>query len=470
MRGALRPLSRPAALVLVATALTVSVTACGSTRPSVRLPDTAAGRQARWLVTAVRHLPIADTAIAAHFDRAYLASLPAPAAATLNAGFAAVQRLSLDAITTSTPKTIVFAVTVNGSEKQRVTIAVDGRGLISRLHLGPAGRRPPAPPPTPTTSLPLPSTTPSARVRQIPIGVGSPPLSGTLTLPAGNGPFAAVVLVSGSGPNDQDETVGPNKPFRDIALDLAARGIATVRYDKRTRDYPRRINPITATATQEYVPDALAGIHLLQHLPAIDTRRIFVLGHSQGGTYAPLITKRAPSVAGVILLAAGAEPLGAALLRQLRYEATFPGTIGAKAKAQLPYLRRQIAEIDNPGKLARERPGTVLFNSIHPAYYLSMLRYDEIATARSIPQPLLLLQGDRDYQVTVKDDLNVWLKGLRRRKGVTVVRFPKADHLFLDGTGRPNPLENYRPGHLDPKLIATIAAWIDKVKAAPAHP
>jgi hypothetical protein len=228
----------------------------------VGFPDTAAGRQARWLVTAVRHLPIADSVIAAHFDRAYLASLPAPPAATLNAAFAGVQRLRLDAITISTPKTIVFAVTVNGSDKERVRIAVDGRGLISRLHLGPAGGRPPGPPPTPTTSLPLPSTTASARIRQIPIGVGSPPLSGTLTLPAGNGPFAAVVLVSGSGPNDQDETVGPNKPFRDIALDLAARGIASIRYDKRTRDYPRS-NPITATATQEYVPDALAAIHLL---------------------------------------------------------------------------------------------------------------------------------------------------------------------------------------------------------------
>jgi dienelactone hydrolase len=467
MPDALRPLSRPAAFALLVSAIAISATACGSTQPSVRFPDTAAGRQARWLVRAVRHAPIPERAIAAHFDRAYLASLPAPAAATLNAGFAAVQRLRLDAITTSTPKTIVFAVTVNGSAKQRVTIAVDGRGLISRLHLGPTGG-PPAPPPTPTTSLPLPSTTPSARIRQIPIAVGSPPLSGTLTLPAGHGPFAAVVLISGSGPNDQDETLGPNKPFRDIALDLAARGIASLRYDKRTRDYPRSINPISATATQEYVPDALAAIHLLQHLPAVDTRRIFVLGHSQGGTYAPLIAKRAPSLAGVILLAAGAEPAGATILRQLRYEATLPGTTGAKAKAQLPYLRRQVAEIDNPAKLAKDSPATVLYGGIHPGYYLSMFRYDEVVTARSIPQPLLLLQGDRDYQVTVEDDLDAWLKGLRGRKGVTVVRFAKANHLFLDGTGPPNPLESYKPGHLDPKLTATIAAWIEKV--APAHP
>jgi dienelactone hydrolase len=468
-------MSRRVVFAFFAAGVAVAVTACGSGAPhgsaraSVSFPDSAAGRQARWLFAAVRHVPIADSAIAAHFDRLYLASLPAPAAATLNVGFVDVHHLRLDAITTSTRRTIVFAVTKNGSEKWRVRIVVDGRGLISHLHLGPAGGPPPAPLPTPTRSLPTASTTPSARIRQIPIGVGSPPLKGTLTLPASNGRFAAVVLVSGSGQNDQDETVGPNKPFRDIARRLAARGIASVRYDKRTRDYPRSSNPIT-TATKEYVPDALAAIHLLQHLPAVDTRRIFVLGHSQGGTYAPLIAKHLPSVAGVILLAAGAEPMGATLLRQLRYEATLPGTIGAKAKAALPYLRRQIAEIDNPAKLARERPGTVLFNGIHPAYYLSMLRYDEIATARSIPQPLLLLQGDRDYHVTVKDDLDAWLKGLHGRRGVTVVRFPKANHLFLDGTGRPNPLEYNRPAHVDPKLIGTITAWIDKVNAAPAHP
>jgi uncharacterized protein len=455
--------------------IALAVTACGSgahrgsAPASVSFPDTAAGRQARWLVAAVRHVPIPDSAIAAHFDRAYLASLPAPAAATLNAGFVNVQHLRLDAITTSTPRALVFVVTVNGSEQRGVRITVDGRGLISVFRLEPVGGAAPPPPVTPPTATHPPSPLPAARVRQIPVGVGSPPLRGTLTLPAGSGPFAALVLVSGSGQNDQDETFGPNKPFRDIALGLAARGIASVRYDKRTRDYPRSINPIT-TATQEYVPDALAAIHLLQHLPAVNPRRIFVLGHSQGGTYAPLIAKRVPSVAGLILLAAGAEPIGAALLRQVRYEATLPGTIGAKAKAVLPYLRRQVAEIDNAAKLARDPPGTVLLNGIRPAYYLSMLRYDEVATARSIPQPLLLLQGDRDYQVTVADDLAVWLKGLRGRRGVTVVRFPKADHFFLDGSGPPNPLEFNKPGHVDPKLIATIAAWIDTIKAAPAHP
>jgi pimeloyl-ACP methyl ester carboxylesterase len=460
---------RRTALALVALAIAAMAGGCGSAarHPSPRarasFPTTPAGRQARWLFRAVTHLPIRDAAITAHFDRAYLAHLPRPAPAALNASFAGLRRVRLDSVTTSTPTSLVFIVTVNGTTKWRVKIAVDARSLISVLHLKPAGGSLP----------PTPATTPSKReppgVRQIAVGVGSPPLKGTLTLPAGKSPFPAVALVSGSGPNDQDETVGPNKPFLDIALGLAARGIASVRYDKRTRDYPRSLNPRTVTPTQEYVPDALAAIHVLQHEHAVNPHRIFVLGHSQGGTYAPLIAKRAPEVAGVILLAAGAESAAAAILRQTRYLATLPGTIGSQAKAELPQVRREVAEIDNPAKLEKDSPATVLLGGAGPTYYLSELRYNEVATARSIPQPLLFLQGDRDYQATVANDLDVWLKGVRGRKGVTVVRFPRADHLFLDGNGAPTPLEYNKPGHVDPKVIATIASWINNVKNASAR-
>jgi uncharacterized protein len=304
----------------------------------------------------------------------------------------------------------------------------------------------------------------SAGIRQIAVGVGSPPLKGTLTLPAGTGPFPAVVLVSGSGPNDQDETVGADKPFLDLASGLAADGIATVRYDKRTLDYPKSVDPVTFTAVDEYVPDALAAIGLLKHERSVDPHRIFVLGHSQGGTFAPLIAQRAPEVAGVILLAASAEPLGAALLRQVRYLATLPGQVGSQAAAELPQIEQVAAQIDGPD-LAHENPATVIFGGVGPTYYLSLRHYNELATARSIPQPLLLLQGDRDYQVTVADDLDVWLKGLKGRRGVTTVQFPAADHLFIDGTGPSSPLDYEQADHVDPKVIATIASW---VKSRPA--
>jgi hypothetical protein len=308
--------------------------------------------------------------------------------------------------------------------------------------------------------------TAASEPRQIAVGVGSPPLRATLTLPAsGSGPFPAVVLVSGSGPNDQNETIGPNHPLLDVALGLAARGIASLRYDKRTRDYPASVDARTYTPTEEYVPDALAAIALLERDPRIDPHRIFVLGHSQGGTYAPAIAARAPQLAGVILMAAATEPIGAALLRQIRYLATLPGATGASARAQLAVVSAEAAAISDPATLAKDPPAMVLLGGVGPAYYLSALRYDEVATARSIPQPLLLLQGERDYQVTVANDLDVWLRGLRGRSGVTVARFPHADHLFLDGSGPPTPVEYGTPGHVDPAVIATIAAWIERVDA-----
>lgn len=153
-------------------------------------------------------------------------------------------------------------------------------------------------------------------------------------------------------------------------------------------------------------------------------------------------------------------------MRQARYLATLPGKIGSQAKAQLPYITAEAAQIDNPAALEKDSPGTILIGGAGPAYFLSGFRYNEVATARSIPQPLLFLQGDRDYQVTVANDLDVWLKGLTGRNGVTVVQFPDADHLFLEGTGPPTPLEYQKPGHVDPQVIATIASWITKTDAA----
>jgi pimeloyl-ACP methyl ester carboxylesterase len=451
------------AVSIAAAGLIVVASACSSppSHPArtdaIVLPDTPAGRQASWLAGAVHQLPVPAAAIRAHFDQAFLAGMPAPAAAALNGSWAGLRSLRLDAITASTPQTIVFTITVNDQARESVTVTVDARGLISLLHLQPAGASPTA---TPT---PTPAGSAAAGVRQIAVGVGSPPLKGTLTLPAGAGPFPAVVLVSGSGPNNQDESDGPNHPFLDIALGLAARGIASIRYDKRTLDYPVSINQETFTLTQEYVPDALAAIRLLDQQPAIDPHRIFVLGHSQGGTYAPLIAREAPQVAGVVMLAAAAEPLATALLRQVRYLATLPGTIGANAEAELPSITQEAAEVASPAALRNDPPDKVLLGGAGPAYFLSGFAYNEVATARSIPQPLLFLQGDRDYQVTVANDLDMWLRGLQGRAGVTVVQFPDADHLFLDGSGPATPLDYQKPGHVDPAVIATIASWIGRV-------
>jgi len=422
---------------------------------TVSFPDTPVGNQARWLFGAVTHLPFPASEVTAHFDATFLADVPPPAATTLSTTFAGLTSLKLDSITTATSDTLVFVVTANGAQ-QRVSIAVDAHGLIDGLRLLPPG-------PSPATSAP-PDTTPG--VRSIAVGVGSPPLTATLTLPAHAAGVPAVVLVGGSGPSDQDETIGSDKPFLDLADGLAADGIATLRYDKRTLDYPSSIDEATFTPTEEYVPDAVAAANLLRQRPEVDPNRIFVLGHSQGGTFAPLIAKTDPQIAGVILLAAASEPFGPDLVRQVKYLATLPGSIGTQAEAQLPAAEMAEQQIDSPN-LATEPPSALtspLLGGAGPAYFLNLRGYDEVATARAVPQPILILQGDRDYQVTVADDLSLWLRGLAGRAEVTVHQYPQADHLFIDATGPPSPADYDHAAHVDPQVIADITAWISTIK------
>lgn len=438
---------------LLGVGLTLAAAACASstppTAPKLSYPGTPAGRQAAWLAGAATHVPIPASELRAHFDAGFLAATTPDA---LNTSFAGLRTVKLDSITTSSAASLSFVVTADGT-KLRVDISVDGDGLISRLHLSPAG-----PPATVAPALP-----PGARA--LTVGVGSPALKATLELPKAAGRVPAVVLVGGSGPSDQNETIGADAPFRDLADGLARLGIATLRYDKRTRDYPSSIDQATFTPTEEYVPDATAAINLLRARPEVDPSRIFVLGHSQGGTFAPLIAKTDPQVAGVILAAAGAEPLGAALVRQVTYLSSLPGQIGAQAKASLPAARQAGAFMDDPVP-ANQSPNpqvAALLGGAGPTYFLDLLHYNEVATARAIPQPLLLLQGQRDYQVTVPDDLDVWTKGLAGRAGVTVRLFPDADHAFVDGSGPPSPADYQVAGHVDPSVVTDIATWIHSV-------
>ena len=133
--------------------------------------------------------------------------------------------------------------------------------------------------------------------------------AGTLSTPAGDGPFPGVVLVHGSGPQDRDETIGGFRPFQDLAQGLASRGIAVLRYEKRTKVYEKELaGTRDMTIKDEVLDDALAALGLLRATPGVDRRRVFVAGHSLGALLAPRIAVLDGSLAGVVLLAAPSRP------------------------------------------------------------------------------------------------------------------------------------------------------------------
>ncbi len=296
-----------------------------------------------------------------------------------------------------------------------------------------------------------------------PITVGDAPwlLSGTLTLPNGIGPFPAVVLVAGSGPQDQDETILANKPFKDIAWGLASRNIAVVRYNKRTLQYAKEL-PTEFTVNEETVIDARAAAALLSKQPAIDPRRIFVLGHSLGGTLAPRIAQGDAGIAGLIILAGGTRPFERTLVEQLKYVAGLQGNIGPEAQKQIDDAEQSATEIENPN-LAPDTKLNILGSPISGAYFLDLRDHPPAQIAAQLKVPMLILRGDRDYQVT-EADFSGWKNALSGKPEVSFKVYPGLFHLFMPsssaGPGLGTPADYQKPSHVAVQVIDDISTWI----------
>ncbi|HZY41469.1 MAG TPA: alpha/beta fold hydrolase, partial [Anaerolineae bacterium] len=193
--------------------------------------------------------------------------------------------------------------------------------------------------------------------QDVTVGTGEWQLPGTLTLPKGTGPFAAVVLVHGSGPNDRDETVFVNRPFKDLAWGLASRGIAVLRYDKRTKVYGEKLaQSTTLTVKEETIDDAVAAVELLRQTANIDPKRVYVLGHSLGGMLAPRIAQADANIAGLIIMAGVTRPLEDVILEQVKYILSLGDTSSAAAQQQLAQTEKLVAAIkaiksDDPATL-----------------------------------------------------------------------------------------------------------------------
>ncbi|MBV6698917.1 alpha/beta fold hydrolase [Kitasatospora aureofaciens] len=290
--------------------------------------------------------------------------------------------------------------------------------------------------------------------REVRLGTGEFTVPGTLSLPVGPGPWPAVVLLSGGGAFDRDETSGPNKPLKDLAWGLASRQVAVLRFDKRS--FTRPDGP-ALTMTDEYLPHTLAAVELLRQQPEVDATRIHLVGHSMGGKVAPRIAVASPEIAGLVLLAADAQPMHEAAVRVARYLAAL--TPGPGADEAVAALVRQAALVAGPD-LTPDTPSELLPFGFSAAFWLDQRGYDPVATAAELALPILILQGGRDYQVTVADDLTRWRDALANRPDVTIRIHDDANHLFIPGTGPATPAEYARPGHVEPAVVDGIAAFL----------
>lgn len=297
-------------------------------------------------------------------------------------------------------------------------------------------------------------------VRVSPLDVPTPvgPLRGVLAVPAGQGPFPAVLLLAGSGPHDMDESIGPNKPLRDIAEGLARAGIASLRYDKRTLTYGAQMAGTTFTIDEEVTDDALTAAKLLARQPYVNARRVFVIGHSLGALMAPRLGQRDPQLAGLVLLAVPARRIFDVIEQQVRDQSAKEGLSAAAIEqdVQVGVKERKLLAAVGPGQPAPQ--GT--FKGLPQAYWLSWSRVDPVAEAKDLSMPMLILQGGGDFQVSPTLDFARWKQALAGRPHTAFHLYPGLSHLFMP-VGKTGTVADYQaPGHVDAQVIGDIIAWI----------
>lgn len=423
-----------------------------------------AGAAALLVKEIVEELKVGDLeAVASRFDDQMKAALPPQKLRGFWAGWLADSgRLrSCAEPRTSVNGDFTLAFADCTFEKQtaefRLTFYPDGR--LAGMFLVPAGSE------RPDWSAP-PYVTPGAfREREVRVVSGRLSLPATLAMPAGEGPFPGVVLVHGSGPQDRDETIGGFRPFQDLAQGLASRGIAVLRYDKRTKVYRDELaGRRDITVREEVVDDALEAVRLLRATEGIDRRRVFVAGHSLGGILAPRLGTLDSSLAGIVLLAAPSRPMSEVVRDQAR-SLLASGVPEARDKAagileEADALKNVYAGKPGPAS------GTILGAPV--SYWLDLKSYDAVKDARSLRMPILVLQGERDYQVTMADFAG-WKKAVAGRAGVTLKSYPALNHLFAPGEGRSTPDEYQKSGHVAAEVVEDIAVFVKKASPAAAR-
>ena len=290
------------------------------------------------------------------------------------------------------------------------------------------------------------------------------PLHGLLTLPDDTTkPVPAVVFVHGSGASNRDEKVGKLTPFKDLAEGLAAHGIASVRYDKRSFAYGRKmLKEKNITVKEETIEDAVRATQLLRKDGRIDRNRIFIVGHSMGAMLAPRIDAQGGNYCGLILMAGSPYKLEDIILRQnqqamgglnklLQWIATF----------QVKKLKKTFAGLydltDEEAKKRKFAGGTTLY------YFKEMGEHPAPGFLKLSRKPLLILQGEKDFQASAAVDFTGYQTLLEGHDNATFKLYPGLNHAFVpalsDDINKARK-EYAEERHIGDEVIGDIARWI----------
>ena len=295
------------------------------------------------------------------------------------------------------------------------------------------------------------------------VGKGSDyPLNGLLTLPEDlSSPVPAVVMVHGSGPSNMDEKVMKLTPFKDLAEGLAKHGIASLRYDKRTFAYARKMAKERPSVMTETIDDALLAIALLKKDPRIDPDRVFILGHSMGAMLAPRIDAEGGDVKGFVLMAGTPYRLEEVVLRQLKQTGGSKSALKWIVGLEFRYFAKKFASLyqmsDEEAKKKRFAGNLSLF------YFKEMGRRTAADYLMDTDKPALIMQGGRDFQVLAADDFERFRELLSDRKNTVFKLYPALNHVFVNAIYDDilKASKEYRvERHIGEDVICDIASFI----------
>jgi pimeloyl-ACP methyl ester carboxylesterase len=306
-------------------------------------------------------------------------------------------------------------------------------------------------------------------------------LSATLTLPPGQGPFPASILLSDSGPLDRDESLVGHRPFLVLADHLTRKGIAVLRFDKRgigksTGDY-------ASATTEDFAADAQAAFAYLKTRKEIDTKKIGLIGHSEGGLIAPLLAARSSDVAWIVLLAAPGLKGEDTLLLQSELILRAAGVNDGEVARTLAFNKQTYAlvrEEKDPAALEAKLNGLVLNTTtgaaLPPAAVQAQVRmmvspwfrfyldYDPLPALQKTACPVLALNGEKDLQVSPKENLAKIQKALQDggNKDFQTTELPGLNHLFQHSpTGSPTEYGGILET-MAPLALNAVSDWVLK--------